>query len=132
MSVYAREISCVSKHVNADRLSCGFVDNEKVIFETGEFYNGDVVAYIPEGNLVPVARTEFSWLKANTYHKVRPRKIRGIRSMGVVVPVRGARPGDDVTERLGVIPVVYEMGTPWFHVFAVIFMVGVALWLMFS
>lgn len=101
----------LEKHPNADSLSIVQVFGFPVIVRTDAFEPGDLAAYVPADSLVDTSRSEFAFLadKANAsgLARIKPIKLRGIFSMGLLVPLSVGMlvqfgPGDDVTESLGV------------------------------
>lgn len=97
-------ISEVTKHPNADQLELTQACGNPVIIKAGTFKAGDLAAYIPVDTLVPTANPCFSFLAKpdRTHHRVRAIKLRGVFSMGLLVPCPdGLRVGDPVVDRLG-------------------------------
>lgn len=100
----------VFKHPDADRLEYTRIDGAWTVFAAGEFKEGDLASMVPVGAMVPVSSPYFSWLrgKADGFHRVKMRNLRGIFSWGFLVPVplglSGYRIplGCDVTYLLGV------------------------------
>jgi tRNA-binding EMAP/Myf-like protein len=97
----------VRKHPNADTLSiCDVYGGYPCIFRTGDYAPGDLAVYVPVDALVPVGRPEFKFLdagKGRTHERVKAKKLRGVFSMGLLVPApAGAKEGDDVRAVLGV------------------------------
>lgn len=94
----------VGKHPNADSLSIVTVEGCPVIFRTGDFQQGDAAIYVPVEAVVPktVPGTEFLGDK----RRIRAIRLRGIFSMGLLLPVSvlGAHAfvGEDVSTRLGI------------------------------
>lgn len=95
----------ITKHPDADRLSITRVFGFPVVVTTGDFSEGDLAAYIPADGMVDTNRPEFAFLaksaKADGRARIKPLKLRGIFSMGLLVPLRPT--GDtlafpDVTE----------------------------------
>jgi RNA ligase (TIGR02306 family) len=98
-------IKKIGKHPNADRLFITTIFHYPVIFNADNGYKpGDLVAYIPVEAVVPMT-PEWAWLGDKPkHHRIKARKIRGIFSMGLLVPApEGSKPGDDVTEQLGIV-----------------------------
>jgi len=110
-------VTKVEKHPNADRLSLAEVNGCPVIFQTeGGYKEGDLAVHVPVDAVVP-AREPFLFLftpeeieKGKSF-RVKAKKLRGIFSMGLLVPVpTGAlssegydpRPGVDLAVFLGV------------------------------
>jgi RNA ligase (TIGR02306 family) len=78
------EIGAVGKHPNADSLSITTVEGCPCIFSTGDFVEGDIAIYVPVESVVPetVPGTEF----LGRHRRIKARKIRGIFSMGLLLP----------------------------------------------
>lgn len=100
-------------HPNADALDIINVYGDAqgggypCIVKRGSFQAGDLAVYVPIDSLVPVTSSDFAFLapKANAdgCARIQAVRLRGVFSMGLLVPApEGARPGDDVTEALGV------------------------------
>ena len=117
-------IGKVEKHPNADSLSVTQVHGGyPVIFQTGNFKEGDLAVYLPVDAIVPDTE-EWHWLapaeklyedgKVKTprpavgevpvsYRTIRAKKLRGIFSMGLLHPAPpGVNVGDNVQELLGI------------------------------
>ena len=98
----------IGKHPNADNLSITTIfSGYPCIIRTGDFRPGDLVAYVPPDSLVDTARPEFAFLakdaKADGKARIRARKLRGIPSMGLLLPApAGAIEGWDVATYFGV------------------------------
>lgn len=94
-------IESIEPHPNADRLSIVRPFGYPSIISNAEFSIGDLAAFIPPDNCVPLDRPEFSFLKNS---RIRATKIRGIVSQGLVVkaPV-GSVEGQDVAELFGIV-----------------------------
>lgn len=81
----------IGKHPNADSLSITSVYKYPCIFRTGDFKSGDLAVYVPIDSLVNIEKEEFKFLTdKNRPNKkrirIKARKIRGIFSMGLLVP----------------------------------------------
>ena len=94
-------------HPNAEKLSIttlfkGF----PVIFQKGLYKEGDLIAYIPTDSVVPTDREEFKWLddgKGKGKVRVRAKRLRGLPSMGILIPApEGTKEGDDIKDMLGI------------------------------
>lgn len=88
------KIEKIDKHPNADTLSIADVEGYPVVIKTGAFKVGDLAVYVPVDALVPVARPEFSFLASKDHperiqHRVKAARLRGIFSMGLLVPHDG-------------------------------------------
>lgn len=100
------------KHPNADRLFVTKIFDYPVIFNCDNGYEeGDLVTYIPADSVVPMTE-EWSFLgDSERSHRIKAKKLRGIFSMGMLMPApEGSKPGDDVAEQLGIIK--YETPEP--------------------
>lgn len=87
-------------HPNADTLSIVKVFDYTVCVRTADWVNKTMGAYIPPDSVVPNDEN-FAFLQGKTRIKVR--KLRGVVSMGLLVPAPAdAKIGDDVTTLLGV------------------------------
>lgn len=94
----------VEKHPNADSLAITNVFDYPVITRLGEFKEGDLAVYIPIDAVVPFTE-EWAWLHDNApkHCRVKAKRLRGVFSMGLIVPAReGYEPGDDVTAVMGI------------------------------
>lgn len=106
-------------HPNADRLKLVRIPDTEFVYcanyEEWKDRVGSMVAWVPPENLVKVSRSEFSWLadqakydensvRGMTYARVRGKKIRGVVSYGILVPVSNDIPeGQNVAELLEVV-----------------------------
>lgn len=97
-------IGAVSKHENADALEITQVHGGyPCIMKSGSFCEGDLAVYVPVDALVQTSRPEFAFLGPRPLERIRAKKLRGVFSMGLLVPAPpGAAEGDDVREALGV------------------------------
>jgi len=109
----------IGKHPNADSLSITTVEGCPCIFRTGDFNEGDLAVYIPVDAVVPehVPGTEFLGSK----RRIRAVRLRGIFSMGILLPISILGPfahedhkygGTDVAGHLGITK--YEEPEPVF------------------
>lgn len=92
-------------HPNADSLSIVRVFGYTVCARTEDWKDRKLGAYIVPDSMVDTTRPEFDWLAdgKKQFHRVRVKKLRGICSMGLLVPApEGSKEGDDVSELLGV------------------------------
>lgn len=115
-------------HPNADSLSVVRIGGFTVCTRTDDWPPGQLAAYITPDSLVDTDRPEFGFLRpateaeackvlytakstrgigsgpVGTYYRVTVRKLRGVPSMGLLVPApAGAQVGDDVADQLGVL-----------------------------
>lgn len=94
----------VIKHSNADTLSLVAVDGDieedgsgyPVIFRTGDFKEGDQAIYIPVDAIVSGDRPEFAHLGAGSEHRIKAKKLRGIFSQGLLIPVPSAYQAEEL------------------------------------
>ena len=101
-------------HPNADAIELAQVGDYRSIVRKGQFQDGDLGAYIPEGSVVPagiIAELGLEGRLSGPRHdRVKAIKLRGVLSQGLIYPAPGARPGDDLTETLGIVK--YEPPIP--------------------
>ncbi len=81
----------IQKHPTADNLSITNVDGNPVIFNhvINPYKTGDLVAYIPIDTLVPEEKDwnyPGQWDSLKGHRRIRAVKLRGIFSMGLLVP----------------------------------------------
>jgi len=131
------EVGPVGKHPNADTLSISHIYRYPCIIRTGDFKEGDRAVYIPEEALVPET-PQFAFLWSNREGPPREKdrvvwakKLRGIFSMGLLVPVpddlKDLPTGTNVAVQMGIEK--YEKPEPintggdndptpgWFHTY---------------
>lgn len=100
-------------HPDADLLEIAQVQDYRCVVGKGTHRAGDLVAYIPEGSLVPDDVLEelglTGRLAGSKHNRVKAIKLRGVVSQGILYPVTGkflelVNPdeGSDVTEVLGI------------------------------
>lgn len=96
------------KHDNADSLSvCKIFGGYTCVLRTEDWIGKEKAAYIPPDSLVDTGRPEFDFLKkdakADGWARIKARKLRGINSYGLLVPVpNDTLVGEDWTEKLNV------------------------------
>lgn len=102
----------IEPHPNADRLELAAIGGYRSVVLKGQFKDGDLAAYIPEGAVCPdwvIADLGLEGrLAGSKKNRVKAVRLRGVLSQGLVYPlddggIRG-RPvaeGDVVTELLG-------------------------------
>jgi RNA ligase (TIGR02306 family) len=107
-SVPVVRIADIQRHRNADTLSITQVLGEDVIIKTGDFGSGDLAIYVPVDAVVPptVRGTEF----LGDHRRIRAKRLRGVYSEGLLLPVDIMGPGDpeqhigeDVSVILGIV-----------------------------
>ncbi len=96
----------IVKHPNADTLGITEVFGCPVIVKLGDYQEGDLVSYISVDTLVPVNHDYFKFLdngKGKAQSRIKARKLRGIFSMGLVVPLPNKlfNEGDNVEKIFG-------------------------------
>jgi RNA ligase len=100
-------IGPIEKHPNADSLSITNIHGGyPVIFKTGDFSEGQLACYIPVDAEVPVSVPEFKFLdtgKVREKERIRAKRLRGVFSMGLLVPAPSfAKEGDNLQEWFGI------------------------------
>jgi len=96
------KIGALHKHHDADTLFITKVFDYTVIVKNGEVSEGDLAVYIPITAILPKNDARFAHLFGSD-GRIRPRKIRGVFSMGALVKASpGMLEGDDVTEALNI------------------------------
>jgi RNA ligase (TIGR02306 family) len=96
-SVPIKRITEIDPHPNADAIEFAVIDGYRSIVKKGEFQKGDLIAYIPEGALLPewlLQRMGF-WdaekgcgkLHGKDGNRVKAIKLRGELSQGICVQV---------------------------------------------
>ena len=111
----------VRGHPKADRLDLGLIGGFRSVIGKDSFETDDLVAYIPEGAIVPDDVIEelglTGRLAGSKKNRVKAVKLRSILSQGLIYPATGGRlrdhdveEGDDVTELLGLVK--YEPPIP--------------------
>lgn len=87
-------------HPNADSLSIVNVYGFTVCVRTDDWTNREIGAYIQPDSVVPNT-PQFEFLGGN--NRIRVKKLRGVVSMGMLIPApEGSKIGDDVAELLGI------------------------------
>ena len=109
MSNFAVTINSVriEEHPNADALQIARIGDYASIVRRNQFANGDLVAYIPEGAILPVDLIAELGLTGKLAgpdaNRVKAVKLRGVLSQGLCLAAReGWRLGDDVTSLLNI------------------------------
>ena len=96
----------IEPHENADTLELACIGDYRCIIKKGMYAEGDTVAYIPEGSIVPdeliVEMGLEGRLAGAKKNRVRAIKLRGVLSQGLVYPMPEASPGKDVANLLGI------------------------------
>ncbi|EPP7233769.1 RNA ligase (ATP) [Shigella flexneri] len=114
-------IKKLEKHPNADTLALAYVNDYVSIVGLTTFSEGDLVAYIPEGAVVPDAVAAVMGLDGKIGNRLKAIKLRGIVSQGILYPIKNkvltlpngtevsVEEGDDVMELLGITKYVPEI-----------------------
>lgn len=95
----------LENHPNADSLSVVSIGGYRVVVRTNDWVGINKGAYLVPDSLVDVTRPEFSFLAdgKNQVARIKVRKLRGVISMGLLIPApEGSLIGDDVSDILGV------------------------------
>lgn len=96
----------IEPHPDADRIEIARIGDFQAIVQKGTIKDGDVIAYIPTDSIVPEELLEeiglAGKLSGSQKNRVKPKKLRGIFSEGIVYPMVDRQPGEDVTEELGI------------------------------
>lgn len=97
----------VESHPNADNLEVARIGDFRAIVRRGDFSNGDMAAYIPEGAMLPQDLVKEMGLEGKLAgpdkNRVKAIRLRGVLSQGLVFPARrGWSQGMDVAPDLGV------------------------------
>lgn len=79
----------VVSHPNADTLDLVNIFGATAIIKRGILKTGDLAVYVPVDAMVPTNRSEFAFLskEGKSHARIKAVKLRGIFSMGLVVPV---------------------------------------------
>lgn len=73
-------------HPNADNLEIFVINGFTVVSQKERYAGGQLVVYVPPDMVVNTALPEFSFLGEN--NRIKPIKLRGILSYGLLVPAR--------------------------------------------
>jgi len=99
----------IENHPNADRLEIAQIvgTNFKSIVGKDQFKDGDLVAYFPEGSIVPNPILKEMGLEGKLAgskgNRVKAARLRGVLSQGLCYPARSEwEEGQDVAEELGI------------------------------
>ena len=99
-------IPAPEKHPNADTLSTiRLLGGYTIVIRTEDWREGQLAAYVEPDYEVPTDRPEFAFLarEGRSHHRVAVKKLRGIYSMGLLIPAPpGTAEGDNVIEALGI------------------------------
>ena len=105
----------VETHPNADALEIARVGDYQSLVRKGQFLTGDLVAYIPEGSMLPLDLVEQMGLNGRLFgpdkNRVKAIRLRGTLSQGLCLAADPAWvDGQDVMELLGITK--YESDIP--------------------
>lgn len=96
----------VEKHPNADKLGIVRNGGYTLVINVADWADTNVAVHILPDSIVDVTRQEFKWLdkgKGERFHIVKPVKLRGVVSYGLLVRAPSdAKVGDDVADKLQV------------------------------
>lgn len=114
--VLVKEIT-IEEHPKADRMELAHVDGYTCVVEKGIYKTGDLAVYIPEQSIIPDDIMKELGLEGRlSKNRVRPIKLRGIVSQGLLYPINGTKLGnkkynvdDDVTELLQITKYIPEV-----------------------
>ena len=106
-------IQGIDEHTNADALELARVHGYRSVIRRGDFAEGDLAVYIPEGAVVPreilVTLGLWDWdkdagrLAGREGNRVKAIRLRGEISQGLLMkPLEGMAEGDDVAADLGI------------------------------
>ena len=105
----------LNTHPNADTLSIVPIFGYSYVAKTADWQGVSKAAWLPPDSLCDTTRPEFMFLageakygpdssKGGVYHRVKAKRLRGVVSYGLMVPVPDtAIIGEDFAERLGVL-----------------------------
>jgi RNA ligase (TIGR02306 family) len=105
-------IEKIEKHPNADTLSITEAEGCPVIFRTGDYKVGDLAVYVPIEAVVLLSNPQFAFLsnkEGKKTERIKAKKLRGIFSMGLLVPISTLPEnfaffeGYNVAEALGIV-----------------------------
>jgi RNA ligase (TIGR02306 family) len=96
-------IDNVTKHPDADSLDITQVfGGYPCIMRRGDFKVGDLAIYIPVDVVLPCNEL-FSFLSSKDRKHLKAKRLRGIFSMGLIIPAqKDMYEGEDVTQKLGI------------------------------
>lgn len=97
------KLGCIEPHPQADRLEITRIHGGyPCIIRKGDFQEGDLAIYIPIDTTLP-AIEQFEFLKPSDRKRLRAKRLRGIFSMGLIIPPsEGMVLGQNVAEILGI------------------------------
>ena len=93
-------------HENADAIEIALIEGYQSIVQKDTLHDGDLVAYIPEGSIVPddlLAEMGLTGrLAGSQKNHVKAIRLRGVMSQGLVYPMPHSLVGTDVKDELGI------------------------------
>ena len=101
----------IEPHPNADRLELAAIGGYRCVVAKGQFADGELAAYVPEGAICPrwlIAHLDLvDKLAGSGRNRVKAVRLRGVLSEGLIYPLKDGRirgklvsEGEDVTELL--------------------------------
>jgi RNA ligase (TIGR02306 family) len=109
MSTYINPVVIINNikpNPNSDSLDVWEGPQGPCQFRRGDFQIGDLVAFVPSDSLIPVTNPLFSNFKDSSeakdgFLRIRGVKLRGMLSVGLLIPISGFSAGDDASSFLG-------------------------------
>jgi hypothetical protein len=100
-------LSGIKKHPNADTLSIVEIEGCPVVIRTQDFIEGQSAIYLPVESMIPEGR---DWVKTfcshlkfkGGFHRVKALRLRGVFSMGMLVPIAARPPSAIAPPSLGI------------------------------
>lgn len=80
-------IKAIKEHPNADALELAYINDYVSIVSKGLYREGDLVAYIPEGSVVPNDVAKVLGLEGKIGKYLKAIKLRGFVSQGILYPI---------------------------------------------
>lgn len=98
-------IGQIDSHPDADSLEVIHVWGYTSCVRIGDFYVGDLAAFVEPDTMVPVAQPEFAFLVEQAkdgMKRISAKRLRGVQSFGLLIKARpGWHEGDDVMAEMG-------------------------------
>jgi RNA ligase (TIGR02306 family) len=93
----------VTKHPEADLLSVVKIEGFQVVVKTEDWdFEKSLCVYIMPDTILDTSRPEFNWLGTGEKFRVKAKRLRGIWSIGLLIPApEFAKEGDNLYEYLG-------------------------------
>lgn len=108
-SVPIKRVRAIEPHPNADAIEIAVIDGYRSVVKKGEFHASDLVAYIPEGSLLPEwllkrlglwdAEKNCGKLAGKNGDRVKAVRLRGELSQGICYPVGHSVDGTPIIGR---------------------------------